>query len=182
MLHVIDFDQLKIENQQYLEKIEERNNELLRLKLTTGNTVQVTSLPLPLATFPSAAITSPATCHLHLFRPLKRYASQSRFTRRSWFDALGAQPFCSFRQALTVPACQVLNTLKHRLNNLTSESEWLKRETNQRKESLVKITEEISRVEQVRLSSGCREATVQLRERGSRTDARTRVEVQLHRY
>lgn len=44
---------------------------------------------------------------------------------------------------------QVLNTLKHRLNNLTSESEWLKRETSQRKESLVKITEEISRVEQV---------------------------------
>ncbi|KAL3907701.1 MAG: hypothetical protein SGPRY_010080, partial [Prymnesium sp.] len=82
VLHVIDFDQLKIENQQYLEKIEERNNELLRLKLTTGNTVQV------------------------------------------------------------------LNTLKHKLNNLTTESEWLKRETNQRKESLVKITEEIARVEQ----------------------------------
>ena len=38
MLHVIDFDQLKIENQQYLERIEERNNELLRLKLTTGKT------------------------------------------------------------------------------------------------------------------------------------------------
>jgi hypothetical protein len=41
VLHVIDFDQLKIENQQYLEKIEERNNELLRLKLTTGKTFQV---------------------------------------------------------------------------------------------------------------------------------------------
>lgn len=41
VLHVIDFDQLKIENQQYLEKIEERNNELLRLKLTTGNTIHV---------------------------------------------------------------------------------------------------------------------------------------------
>jgi hypothetical protein len=39
VLHVIDFDQLKIENQQYLERIEERNNELLRLKLTTGKTV-----------------------------------------------------------------------------------------------------------------------------------------------
>lgn len=39
VLHVIDFDQLKIENQQYLERIEERNNELLRLKLTTGSTV-----------------------------------------------------------------------------------------------------------------------------------------------
>ena len=44
VLHVIDFDQLKIENQQYLEKIEERNNELLRLKLTTGNTVQARAL------------------------------------------------------------------------------------------------------------------------------------------
>merc|ERR1712100_489730 len=82
VLHVIDFDQLKIENQQYLEKIEERNNELLRLKLTTGNTVQV------------------------------------------------------------------LNTLKHKLNNLTAESEWLKRETSQRKEALSKITEEITKVEQ----------------------------------
>mmetsp|Transcript_26077 Transcript_26077/g.64138 ORF Transcript_26077/g.64138 Transcript_26077/m.64138 type:complete len:344 (-) Transcript_26077:226-1257(-) len=39
VLHVIDFDQLKIENQQHLERIEERNNELLRLKLTTGKTV-----------------------------------------------------------------------------------------------------------------------------------------------
>ena len=84
VLHVIDFDQLKIENQQYLEKIEERNNELLRLKLTTGNTVQV------------------------------------------------------------------LNTLKHKLNNLTTESEWLRRETTTRKESLAKISEEITRVEQER--------------------------------
>jgi|MDTA01.2.fsa_nt_gb chromosome segregation ATPase len=82
VLHVIDFDQLKIENQQYLEKIEDRNNELLRLKLTTGNTVQV------------------------------------------------------------------LNTLKHKLHNLTAESEWLKRETTTRKESLAKISEEIARVEQ----------------------------------
>jgi len=82
VLHVIDFDQLKIENQQYLEKIEDRNNELLRLKLTTGNTVQV------------------------------------------------------------------LNTLKHKLSNLTGESDWLRRETSTRKESLAKISEEITRVEQ----------------------------------
>mmetsp|Transcript_39369 Transcript_39369/g.61369 ORF Transcript_39369/g.61369 Transcript_39369/m.61369 type:complete len:342 (+) Transcript_39369:229-1254(+) len=40
VLHVIDFDQLKIENQQFTEKIDERNNELLKLKLTTGNIVQ----------------------------------------------------------------------------------------------------------------------------------------------
>merc|ERR1740139_1483923 len=97
VLHVIDFDQLKIENQQYLEKIEERNNELLRLKLTTGNTVQV------------------------------------------------------------------LNTLKRKLNNLTAESEWLKRETSQRKETLAKISEEISRVEQ---------------EHAARADRKTRRETQ----
>ena len=42
----------------------------------------------------------------------------------------------------------MLNTLKHKLNNLTAESEWLKRETSQRKETLAKISEEISRVEQ----------------------------------
>lgn len=41
MLHLVDFDQLKIENQQYMEKIEERNNELLKLKLSTSRTVQV---------------------------------------------------------------------------------------------------------------------------------------------
>ena len=42
VLHVVDFDQLKIENQQYLDRIEERNTELLRLKATTGKAVQVT--------------------------------------------------------------------------------------------------------------------------------------------
>lgn len=39
VLHAIDFDQLKIENKQYQEKIEERNQELLRLKLTAGTTL-----------------------------------------------------------------------------------------------------------------------------------------------
>ena len=46
VLHVVDFDQLKIENQQYLDKIEERNSELLRLKTTTGKAVQVHFAPL----------------------------------------------------------------------------------------------------------------------------------------
>eukprot|EP01006_Ploeotia_vitrea_P014286 TRINITY_DN38387_c0_g1_i1.p1 TRINITY_DN38387_c0_g1~~TRINITY_DN38387_c0_g1_i1.p1 ORF type:complete len:437 (-),score=84.44 TRINITY_DN38387_c0_g1_i1:622-1887(-) len=40
VLHAIDFDQLKIENQQFLERIEAKNKELVKLKLTTGNTVQ----------------------------------------------------------------------------------------------------------------------------------------------
>eukprot|EP00775_Hariotina_reticulata_P003207 gene3207-3484_t len=41
VLHMVDFDQLKIENQQYLERIDAKNKELLQLKLSTGRTVQV---------------------------------------------------------------------------------------------------------------------------------------------
>ncbi|GMH72400.1 hypothetical protein TL16_g05906 [Triparma laevis f. inornata] len=40
VLHYIDFHQLQIENKQYVQKIDERNEELLKLKLTTGTTVQ----------------------------------------------------------------------------------------------------------------------------------------------
>jgi chromosome segregation ATPase len=38
---VIDFDQLQIENKQYQTRIEERNGELLKLKKSAGNTVQI---------------------------------------------------------------------------------------------------------------------------------------------
>lgn len=41
VLHYIDFHQLQIENKQYVAKIDERNQELLKLKMTTGSTVQV---------------------------------------------------------------------------------------------------------------------------------------------
>ena len=41
VLHEVDFRQLQIENKQYQSKIEERNQELLRLKLKAGNAQQV---------------------------------------------------------------------------------------------------------------------------------------------
>lgn len=41
VLHEVDFNQLRIENQQYLEKIDERNQDLLRLKQMAGTTIQV---------------------------------------------------------------------------------------------------------------------------------------------
>jgi hypothetical protein len=40
VLHYIDFHQLQIENKQYVAKIEERNDELLSVKLQTGKTIQ----------------------------------------------------------------------------------------------------------------------------------------------
>ena len=39
-LHAIDYDELQIENKQYLAKIDERNSELLKLKISAGNTIQ----------------------------------------------------------------------------------------------------------------------------------------------
>ena len=44
-LHLIDFEQLKIENQTLNEKIEERNEELLKLRKKTTTTVQVPTRP-----------------------------------------------------------------------------------------------------------------------------------------
>lgn len=44
MLHLVDFEQLKIENQQYFERIDAKNKELLQLKQSTGKTVQVGGL------------------------------------------------------------------------------------------------------------------------------------------
>ena len=41
ILHEVDFQQLKIENTQFLEKIDEKNEDMLRLKLMAGNTMQI---------------------------------------------------------------------------------------------------------------------------------------------
>ncbi|XP_036296991.1 coiled-coil domain-containing protein 113 [Pipistrellus kuhlii] len=40
-LHDVDFQQLKIENAQFLETIEARNQELIRLKMASGTTLQI---------------------------------------------------------------------------------------------------------------------------------------------
>lgn len=40
VLHYIDFHQLQIENKQYVAKIEERNDELMNVKLSAGKTIQ----------------------------------------------------------------------------------------------------------------------------------------------
>ncbi|XP_061029030.1 coiled-coil domain-containing protein 113 [Eubalaena glacialis] len=40
-LHDVDFQQLKIENAQFLETIEAKNQELIQLKLVSGNTLQI---------------------------------------------------------------------------------------------------------------------------------------------
>ncbi|KAM4614542.1 cilia- and flagella-associated protein 263 isoform 1-T1 [Discoglossus pictus] len=41
ILHEVDFQQLKIENAQFLERIDERNQDMLQLKLTTAEALQL---------------------------------------------------------------------------------------------------------------------------------------------
>ena len=41
VLHYIDFHQLQIENKQHVAKIEERNDELIAVKMSTAKTIQV---------------------------------------------------------------------------------------------------------------------------------------------
>ena len=60
VLHYIDFHQLQIENKQYVAKIDERNQELLQLKMTTGKTVQVLN---DLKVRPVSAMAGPWICH-----------------------------------------------------------------------------------------------------------------------
>ena len=40
MLHEVDFKQLKIENKQYIEKIDEKNAEMIKLKKMVGMVTQ----------------------------------------------------------------------------------------------------------------------------------------------
>ena len=41
MRHEVDFEQLKIENEQLRDRLEEKNQELLKLKLSSGNSTQI---------------------------------------------------------------------------------------------------------------------------------------------
>lgn len=58
VLHYIDFHQLQIENKQYNKRIDERNDELLKLKMNTG--VRSLDLPPPFSLRPSLPLALPA--------------------------------------------------------------------------------------------------------------------------
>jgi NifB/MoaA-like Fe-S oxidoreductase len=75
VLHAIDFDQLQIENKQYLLKIEERNAELLKLKMTASRTVQILNefkKSLSLKTLESESIAADIMQRKDLLRKLQQ--------------------------------------------------------------------------------------------------------------
>ena len=79
VLHEVDFNQLKIENQQYIEKIDERNQDLLRLKLMAGNTLQVLNLykkKLHTLTLESERLKSEITSRLDLLAKIDSETKQ----------------------------------------------------------------------------------------------------------
>merc|ERR1712178_281766 len=75
VLHEVDFNQLKIENQQYIE----RNQDLLRLKLMAGNTLQVLNLykkKLHTLTMESERLKSEITSRLDLLAKIDSETKQ----------------------------------------------------------------------------------------------------------
>jgi chromosome segregation ATPase len=79
VLHYIDFHQLQIENKQYVAKIEERNEELLTVKLSTGKTLRVLNdLKRQLAErlAESDWLKSETTSKAHLFNKLSQEVSK----------------------------------------------------------------------------------------------------------
>lgn len=74
-LHNVDFQQLKIENAQFLETIEARNQELIQLKMASGNTLQILNTykvrPGPRASTPSSGTTvTSLSTYVSLAEPL----------------------------------------------------------------------------------------------------------------
>lgn len=76
VLHLVDFDQLKIENQQHMETIDAKNKELIRLKLTTGKTLQASHVDARhgIMRMPIWCACSHSRAHGHMLAPANRQA------------------------------------------------------------------------------------------------------------
>jgi chromosome segregation ATPase len=90
VLHYIDFHQLQIENKQYVATIEERNDELLQVKLLTGKTIQVLnefkkrlSEKLEEETWLKNEVSSKRALLSKLFKEEERVDKELRVERRS---------------------------------------------------------------------------------------------------
>jgi DNA repair exonuclease SbcCD ATPase subunit len=90
-LHLIDFEQLKIENQSLNEKIEERNEELLKLRKKTTTTVQILThvrekLQVGLLPVLNAVLARQAVCQ-------EQVPAGCMAQRLTWTDISFAHPF-----------------------------------------------------------------------------------------
>jgi len=90
VLHLVDFEQLKIESQQHLETIDAKNKDLLGLKLSTGKTVQVgyrwglvDGIDAACAYWPSLMHLKPVTL-AHLHNPSNTANRHSMLSKRIW--------------------------------------------------------------------------------------------------
>ena len=137
VLHEVDFNQLKIENQQYIEKIDERNQDLLRLKLMAGNTLQVLNSYKVQLKFDIKGLWQKMWIFQRkLIR--KKKASDHNFVRILIAEEI---------KCIDTILYQFL--LQKKLHVLTLESERLKSEISSRQELLSRIDAETNLVEEV---------------------------------
>lgn len=135
MLHVVDFEQLQIENQQCLERVDAKNRELLDVKVTTGSTVQARPLPFP-PHRSARAVSSPCvSARLRTGRLTRKLAlalcacawaqrGQSRFSHSAHacaYDGHGGES-----------DVQALNAIKAELSELLAAQARLERERRER--------------------------------------------------
>ena len=138
VLHEVDFNQLKIENQQYIEKIDERNQDLLRLKLMAGNTLQLLNSYKVQLTFDIKGLWQKMWIFQRKLIIRKKKASDHNFIRILIAEEI---------KCIDTILYQFL--LQKKLQVLTLESERLKSEISSRQELLSRIDAETNLVEEV---------------------------------
>ncbi|XP_072519957.1 cilia- and flagella-associated protein 263 [Salminus brasiliensis] len=83
-LHKVDFQQLKTKNRQYLEQIDKLNQDLLRLKLQDGNTLQVCNhykKELQILTLQSEALSSDIVSREDMLKKIEKETQQTEKER-----------------------------------------------------------------------------------------------------
>ena len=107
VLHEVDFNQLKIENSQYLEKVDERNQDLLRLKLMATNVLQVLNTYKVSFLYPYLIYQKPGRHMFHNYLDVKK-------DRSCWLRLLNAK---SKRISVNQSQCWFIHFLLRKMNN-----------------------------------------------------------------
>jgi hypothetical protein len=129
VLHAVDFDQLKIENQQHMTTIDTKNKELLALKVANGRTVQArtgTGRGCARVERPGALQASVPRCYAAAATAATAGSRRRALTQRLW-------PISRMRH-------QALNTIKAHLSSLERHNASLSSERVQLRQEHDRLT------------------------------------------
>ncbi|CAI9616568.1 unnamed protein product [Staurois parvus] len=137
VLNEVDFQQLKIENAQFLERIDERNQDLLQLKLTAGETLQVLNSY-------KVSECSEEILGSHVMR----WVSGGLVFLPICNDTEISQSYMALVRSVHLHTSFSFY-LQKKLQHTTAESTYLRKEISTRNDMLQRIEQETQQVEQV---------------------------------